>query len=390
MNNLFSILNTPKLITGRGSLEFFTTLGKKRIGVIYDGRILNSELGKRLEALAQESGVEIRFLADIRNEPFIEDIFHFIKEINEYEPDLLLAIGGGSVLDTAKAIHLFYENPEMTLEEAFVPFALPQLGKKAVMVAVPTTSGTGSETTSVAVFIDSKSQQKKLMMSNNIIPMYAILDADMTDTLPDTVATYTGMDALTHAMEASVSKNASPMVQSIALSAALDIFENLPISISKTVDEQSKKAAREKVHIAAAMAGVAITNSCAGLAHSFDQPGPFFGLPHGMVCGIMLPYSTGICCPNPIYAVLAKRLGYIGNETELCKKLVKHIFNFTELIGLKRSYKELGIEEKVYMDHMDEFVKAALPAMATKMAPIDMNYELGIKMLKAAYYGNIL
>lgn len=384
------MLNTPKLITGRGSIDFFASLGKKRIGVIYDGRILSEELKSRLEALAQDNGERIRFLADIHNEPYIDDIFRYMKEINEFEPDLLLALGGGSVIDTAKAIHLFYENPGMTTEEAFVPFALPQLGKKAVMVAVPTTSGTGSETTSVAVFIDSNTQQKRLMMSNNIIPMYAVLDADMTDTLPEVVATYTGMDALTHAMEASVSKNASPMVQSIAISAALDILENLPVSISKTVDESSKKAAREKVHIAAAMAGIAITNSCAGLAHSFDQPGPYFGLPHGVVCGIMLPYSTSICCPNPIYAVLAKRLGYTGNETILCDQLVKHINSFITSIGLKICYKEIGIEEKVFMDHIDEFIKAALPAMATKMAPIDMNYELGMKLLKSAYYGDIL
>ena len=187
MNQNYNRLYMPQFITGCGSIEFFATLGKKRIGIVRGGRSFNDELKAKIEKLAEESGAEICYLAQIRNEPFIEDIFRYMDKVREFEPDMILAIGGGSVLDTAKALHLFYENPEMTFEEATIPYALPALGKKAVHVSVPTTSGTGSETTSCAVFIDPETKTKKLLLDNTIIPHYAILDGDMTDSLPRSV-----------------------------------------------------------------------------------------------------------------------------------------------------------------------------------------------------------
>ena len=217
MNQNYNRLYMPQFITGCGSIEFFATLGKKRIGVVRGGRSLNDQLKAKIEKLAEESGAELRYIAQIRNEPYIEDIFRCMDEVREFEPDMILAIGGGSVLDTAKAIHLFYENPEMSFEEATIPYALPALGKKAIHVAVPTTSGTGSETTSCAVFIDPETKTKKLLLDNTIIPHYAILDADMTDSLPTSITVATGLDALTHSIEASTAMNASAMTRAIAM-----------------------------------------------------------------------------------------------------------------------------------------------------------------------------
>ena len=114
MNQNYNLLYMPQFITGCGSIEFFATLGKKRIGVVRGGRSLNDQLKAKIEKLAEESGAELRYIAQIRNEPYIEDIFRCMDEVREFEPDMILAIGGGSVLDTAKAIHLFYENPEMS------------------------------------------------------------------------------------------------------------------------------------------------------------------------------------------------------------------------------------------------------------------------------------
>ena len=276
MNQNYNRLYMPQFITGCGSIEFFATLGKKRIGVVRGGRSLNDQLKAKIEKLAEESGAELRYIAQIRNEPYIEDIFRCMDEVREFEPDMILAIGGGSVLDTAKAIHLFYENPEMSFEEATIPYALPALGKKAVHVAVPTTSGTGSETTSCAVFIDPETKTKKLLLDNTIIPHYAILDADMTDSLPTSITVATGLDALTHSIEASTAMNASAMTRAIAMEAAVDILENLEAAAKEGEMTEEKKAAREKMHIASGLAGVAITNSCTGLAHSYDHPGPAF------------------------------------------------------------------------------------------------------------------
>jgi len=383
----FSILSTPIFITGRGSISFLTSLGKKRIGIIRGGRSYNDNLKEKIEMLAAESGAKIQYLAEIRNEPFIDDIFKCMDEVRSFEPDMILAIGGGSVLDTAKAIHLFYENPDMKFEDALIPFTLPKLGKKAVHVSVPTTSGTGSETTSVAVFIDPLTQVKKLLLDNNLIPHYAVLDADLTESLPDSIRIATAMDALTHAIEASTAVNASVMTRAIALESSLDILENLSDSLNNCQNANVQALSREKIHIASAMAGVAITNSCTGLAHSYDHPGPAFSKAHGTVCGLMLPYTMGLCGAQPSYATLATRLGYQGNKKELSQHLIEHLFRLRESLSLELTFEEMGIDRKEYFNRVETWSKVSLDAMATVVSPAEMTIERGIELYDSCYYG---
>lgn len=387
MKQSFSMMFMPQFITGRGSISFFATLGKKKIGVIRGGRSYNDGLKEVIEKLAAESGAELRYLAQIRKEPFIEDIFQCMDEVRAFEPDMILAIGGGSVLDTAKAIHLFYENPKLKFEDALIPFTLPKLGTKAVHISVPTTSGTGSETTSVAVFIDPVTQIKKLLLDNNLIPHYAILDADTTDSLPDSIRIATAMDALTHAIEASTAQNASVMTIAIALEAATDILENLALSCSTCTDKPLQTLAREKIHIASAMAGAAITNACTGLAHSYDHPGPAFSKPHGAVCGLMLPYTMEICGSHPSYASLARRLGYIGTEVELTEQLINHLFRLRESLSLELSFTEMGIDKKEYFKKVDIWASSSLEALATRLSPAEMTVEKGVALYDACYFG---
>lgn len=383
----YSILATPQFVSGRGSISFFASLGKKRIGIIKGGKSYNDSLRETIEGMARESGAEICYLAQIRNEPYIEDIFSCMEDVRRFEPDMILAIGGGSVLDTAKAIHLFYENPDMRFEDALIPFTLPALGKKAVHISVPTTSGTGSETTSVAVFIDPVTQVKKLLLDNHLIPHYAILDADLTDSLPDSIRIATAMDALTHAIEASTAKNASVMTQAIALEAAIDILENLNAALSTCTDTGAQALAREKIHIASALAGTAITNSCTGLAHSYDHPGPAFGKAHGGVCGLMLPYTMVLCGAHPNYAALAKRLGYEGSGHALSQKLADHLMELRKRLGLEVSFQEMGMDKDVYFEKVPFWASGSLNAMATVMSPAEMTVPMGEKLYHDCYYG---
>ncbi len=387
MSQFGSVLHTPAFVTGRGSISFISSLKKKRIGVIRGGRSFNDTLRTKLEQIAADSGAKICYLTSIRQEPYIEDIFQCMDAVRSFEPDMILAVGGGSVLDTAKAIHLFYENPELTFEASLRPFTLPRLGKKAVHVAVPTTCGTGSEATSAAVFIDPVTKTKKLLLDHTIIPHYAILDADTTDSLPIPILLSTGMDALTHAIEASTAKNASPLSKAIALEAALDILEQLPTAAAVSLTKQSS-AAREGLLTASALAGMAITNSCTGLAHSYDHPGPVFGIPHGLVCGLMLPYTMKLCGPHPSYATLARRLGYAGNETELSEQLCHHLLQFYRNFQLKTSFQELGIDKAAYEGQMKNWAKLSISAMATALSPAEMTEEKGIRLYEACYYGD--
>lgn len=387
MKQTFNPLIIPQFVTGRGSISFFSTLRKKKIGVIRGGRSLNDELKVKIEKLAEESGAEIRYLTQIRNEPVVEDIFRDLDAVRGFEPDMILAIGGGSVMDTAKAIHLFYENPEMTFEEATVPFTLPALGKKAILVAVPTTSGTGAEATTCGVFIDSVTREKKIILDNKLLPHYAILDADLTDSMPPSVTSVTGMDALTHAMEAATAVNASAMVRAIAIESAVDILENLEIAAADGEMTEGKKAAREKVHVAAGLAGVAITNCCTGIAHSYAHMGPAYSFAHGSVCGLMLPYSMKYVGVQPAYVTISKRLGYRGDDKELTQALIDHLFTLMKRLNMKTAFKEFGIERERYMEDAKEWAEISLPQFPTVVSPANMTYEKGLVYYEEVFDG---
>ncbi len=389
MKSDYSAFYSAKFVVGRGSLSFLKQLGKRRAAVVFDGRVINEEIREKIRSFVEQGGGECLFVADIRNEPYFGDIMRATKELASFEPDEIIAIGGGSVMDTAKAMHLFYEHPNLKIEDTLKPYSLPELGEKAILVAIPTTSGTGSETTSAAVFIDEATKSKHLMLSNTIIPAYAILDADFTDSLPSVIAAHTGMDALTHAMEAAVCVTSSVMVVSIALGAALDLIENLKDSVLCSDGWPHKAQAREACHVAASLAGMVITNSCAGLAHGLDQPGPFFGLPHGMICGLMLPYTTAFTSPHPSYEKLARRLGLKGSGgAELCQALVDYLWEYNREVGIPHSFKELGVDEKAYMDKLDDFTQLAMGAVATKLSPRVPTHTEAREILYQAYYGN--
>ncbi|MBI9108287.1 MAG: iron-containing alcohol dehydrogenase [Spirochaetales bacterium] len=388
MQSNYRCFELTKFIVGRGSIEYLKQIKASRAAVIHGGRSLPESLKTRIIEILSESGTECRFIAKILNEPFFEDIYEVLDVMEEYKPDLLIAIGGGAVMDTAKGIHLFYEHPELALEDALKPYQLPALGATAKMVAIPTTSGTGSETTSAAVFTERKTNRKHLMLADELIPHYAILDADLTDSLPSKIVAHTGMDALTHAMEASVSVAASAMVTTMAISSALDIFENLEASADESSSGDLKKTAREACHVAASLAGVSITNSCAGLAHGFDQPGPWFGLPHGLVCGLLLPYTTAFTGVHPSYVKLAKRLGYkSSSDKELCQMLVDHIIAFNETVGIPRSFSEAGIDEGEYLMKINDFAALAVEAIATKLSPRVPTLDEARDLYKQVFYG---
>ncbi|QDW75394.1 iron-containing alcohol dehydrogenase [Lachnospiraceae bacterium KGMB03038] len=378
----FKQLYMPKIICGRGSCSFLPTLGRKRIGVLgYDESVLS-----RIREVFQGQEAQIRYLATIDHEPEIRDIFDNLEKVCQFQPDLILAVGGGSVLDVAKGIHLFYENPELTFEDSLRPYSLPPLGSKALLAAVPTTSGTGSETSSAAVFVEPKTRVKKLMLSNTLIPHYAVIDADLTDGLPRSVQIAGGLDALCHAVEASIAKNSNVFTKALALEAALDILENLPAAVDPNMEEETRKKAREKLHVAATMAGIAITNSCTGIVHSYDHPGPAFGLAHGITCGIMLSHAMRITGPLPEYAVLARRLGYVGDEESLFKQLFVHIQKMNAALGIPNSFEAAGVDEEEYFERVPEWARISLSAFATQMSPIDMDEKKGERFYQYCYY----
>jgi alcohol dehydrogenase class IV len=383
MKKSFSHIHMPTFICGRGSISFVRTLNKERVAVVG-----YSDVVKEIATdLFEGTQTEVRYIATIDREPFISDLFDNLDAVHEFQPDLILAIGGGSVMDVAKGLCLFYEYPDMSFEDSLKPFQLPELGKKAVSVFVPTTSGTGSETSSAAVFIDPETRVKSLLLSNTLIPRYAVIDPDFTDSLPTHVLVQSALDALGHAIESTTAMNANMYSRAVATQAALDILESLPVAVGSNVSDSLRKQARDKVHMSASLAGVAITNSFTGIVHSYDHPGPEFDLPHGIVCGIMLPYSMKLVGPNENYSCIARRLGYSGTDEELLEQLVRHIQEFNSKLGLYNTFKEAGVDEAAYLANIPRWSEISLQGMATKLSPANMDLAKSELFFELCYYG---
>ena len=374
----------PALICGRGAVKFAATLGRKRAAVIG----YTDSVEEKAREIFAGTDTEIRYIASIQREPLIGDIFDNLPALQEFQPDLILAIGGGSVMDVAKRLHLFYENPHLSFADSLKPFALPALGKKAVSVHVPTTSGTGSETSSAAVFIHPETKVKNLLLSNTLIPQYAVIDADFTDHLPPAIQIVSGLDAMCHAIESTTAANSNVFTKAIATQAALDVLDYLPDAVNMDLPEAQRLAAKEKLHMAATMAGIAITNSFTGIVHSYDHPGPAFHLPHGVVCGIMLPYAMELVGPQEEYACLARRLGYRGDRTALWQQLISHIRNLNHRLGLSDTFAGAGVDEKAYFQQVPTWAEISLAGIATKLSPANMDLEKGKRFYTRCYYGH--
>lgn len=377
-------IHMPEIVCGRGAISFVNTLRKKRAAVLGYA----DSVQQTAEALFANTDTEMRYIATVDREPLISDLLAQADMLREFEPDLILAIGGGSVMDMAKGLHLFHEHPELTFADCLKPFTLPTLGSKAQSVFVPTTSGTGSETSSAAVFIDPETKVKSLLLSNTLIPTYAVIDADFTDRLPDTVLIASALDALCHAIESTTAKNANVFTKAIATQAALDILDYLPVAVAHDLPKEQTANAREKVHMAATLAGISITNAFTGIVHSYDHPGPAFDLPHGLVCAVMLPYSMELVGPHEGYACIARRLGYTGDTAALSRQLMTHILNFNHKLGVKTSFRDMGLNEAEYFANVPRWAEISLQGMATKMSPAQMDFEKGKEFYTMCYNGH--
>lgn len=274
---------------------------------------------------------------DVEPDPSVECIMRGVDAMNSFRPDVIIAVGGGSAIDAAKGMWLFFENPDTSfdgLKQRFLDirkrtFHYPKLGKKAQFVAIPTTSGTGSEVTSFSVITDKENGNVKYPLADyELTPDVAIIDPQFTGTMPKSIVADTGLDVLTHAIEAYVSIMASDYTDGLASQAVEMVFEYLPTSY-----EKGDALSREKMHNASCIAGMAFTNAFLGLNHSMAHKlGGEYGIPHGRANAILLPYVIEYNAQKPTkfasfpkygefvadkrYANLARRLGLAASTPE--------------------------------------------------------------------------
>ena len=329
----------------------------------------------------RRNNVSVQLFCDVEPDPSIDTVKKGFDIMKSFEPDTIIAIGGGSPIDAAKAMWLFYEHPTVDfndLKQKFMDirkraFRYPELGKKSKLVCIPTTSGTGSEVTPFAVITDKKEGKKYPLADYSLTPTVAIVDPALTLTQPKSVTADTGMDVLTHAIEAYVSTLANDYSDALALSAIELVFKYL----KRAVDDGNDFEAREKMHNASTMAGMAFGNSFLGISHSMAHKiGGMFHVPHGRLNAILLPEVIKYNGEKPSklstwpkynyyqadekYQKIAKMLDLkASTPKEGVESLAKACYDLAVSVGIKMSLKDQGVIEKEYMDHVEKLAYLA-------------------------------
>ncbi len=358
----------------------------------------------------REHYVHSEIFSDVESDPSFDTINKGVEAMKNFNPDVIIALGGGSAIDAAKGMWLFYEYPDADPEGLKLKFMdirkrtykFPELGKKCKMVAIPTTSGTGSEVTSFAVITDKKKNIKYPLADYELTPDVAIIDPDLVMTLPAKLTADTGMDVLTHAIEAYVSVMASDYTDALAEKAVKLVFKYL----EKAYTEGSNKEAREKMHNASTIAGMAFTNAFLGINHSIAHKlGGEYHIPHGRANSIVLPYVIKYNGGAPTkfvswpkydhfiadrkYADLSRMLSLPAyTDEEGVMSLAKAVRDLAVKVGEPISLKECGIEEKEFMDRLDELADKAFSDQCTTVNPRVPLVEEIKQILIDAYYGN--
>jgi acetaldehyde dehydrogenase/alcohol dehydrogenase len=346
--------------------------------------------------------------ADVEPDPSVDTIMRGVDEMNKFEPDVIIALGGGSAIDAAKCMWLFYEHPATDFDALRLKFMdirkrafhYPNLGKKAKLVAIPTTSGTGSEVTSFSVITDKHNNIKYPLADYELTPDVAIIDPQFTATMPPSIVADTGMDVLTHAIEAYVSVLASDYTNGLAIKAIELVFKYLRRSFSDPSDE----LAREKMHNASCIAGMAFTNAFLGINHSLAHKlGGEFHIPHGRANAVMLPHVIAYNAQEPTkfaifpkygkfvaaerYAQIARYLDFGGATVEeQVQALIREVRKLRADLGIPKTIAECGVEEADFMRKLPRLAEEAFNDQCTTANP---RYPLITELMdiyKKAYY----
>lgn len=397
----------PKIFFKRGCLsEALKDLRCHRKAlIITDQALYKMGYADRLIHTLESMGIEFEVFSEVKPDPDLATVYLGLKQIKEFQPDLLIALGGGSPIDAGKIMWLLYEHPETSFQDIAMRFmdirkrvcTLPSLGSKAYFVAIPTTSGTGSEVTPFAVITDEKAGIKYPIADYSITPNMAIIDPDFVMNMPKSLTAAGGYDAVTHAMEAISAMTGTEFTEPLAIEVLEILFKYLPMAYR---EGKENPLAREKVHYAATIAGMAFANAFLGINHSMAHKlGSTFHVVHGVANAILMPivvrynatnapHKMGIFSqyrtPDAIrrYAHVADMLG-LGGKTPMEKvnHLIKALIKLRKDLELPATIKELGIKKKDFYDKLDEMSEQAFDDQCTGANP---RYPL-IEELKAIY-----
>ena len=392
--------------------ELKSVLNKQRVFIVTDNFLFNNGYTKPITDKLEEMDIQYTIFFDVEPDPTLASAYKGAKEMELFKPDCIIALGGGSAMDAAKIMWVLYEHPDVDFMDMAMRFmdirkriyAFPKMGEKAYFIAIPTSAGTGSEVTPFAVITDEKTGIKYPLADYELLPNMAIIDTNYHLTAPKGLTAASGIDAVTHALEAYASMLATDYTDGLALQSLKVIFEYLPRAYENGANDI---IAREKMANAATMAGMAFANAFLGVCHSMAHKlGAFHHLPHGVANALMInevlrfnasevPVKMGTFPqydhPHTLarYAEVAKYLGVEGatNEESL-ENLINLINDLKEKIGIKSSIKEYVPNEEYFLEKLDEMVEQAFDDQCTGANPRYPLMSEIKQMYLNAYYGN--
>ena len=391
--------------------ELKTVMGKKKAFIVTDSFLYKSGFTKCITDKLDEMGIAHDTFFNVAPDPTLACALEGVAQMRNFEPDTIIALGGGSAMDAGKIMWMLYEHPEADFLDMAMRFidirkrvyTFPKMGEKAYFIAIPTSAGTGSEVTPFAVITDEKTGVKYPLADYELMPNMAIVDTDMHMTAPKGLTAASGIDAVTHALEAYASVMATDYTDGLAIQALKVIFKYLPRAYE---NGQTDVEAREKMANAATMAGMAFANAFLGVCHSMAHKlGAFHHLPHGIANALMIdevlrfnsaeaPAKMGTFSqydhPKTLrrYAEIAESLGLGGkNDKEKLENLIKAIDDLKAKIGIKKTIKDYGIDEKDFLDRLDAMTEQAFDDQCTGANPRYPLMSEIKQMYLNAYYG---
>ncbi len=373
---------------GRGSLEQLKNIrGQKAVLVLGGGSMKKFGFADKALAYLKEAGIETALFENVEPDPSVETVMKGAEMMREFQPDWIISMGGGSPIDAAKAMWVFYEYPDTSFEAIIQPFSFPELRQKAKFIAIASTSGTATEVTAFSVITDYATGVKYPLADYNITPDIAIVDPDLAETMPPALTAHTGMDALTHAIEAYVSAFNSPFTDPLAVKAIQMVFEYLPASF------KGDMKAREQMHYAQCLAGEAFSNALLGIVHSMaHKTGAAFStghIPHGCANAIYLPYVIRFNAKEAEgrYADIARSVGITGTDSECVGKLCEKIDGYNIKLGIPGTLQEFGIREDEFREKVAKIAELAISDACTGSNPRAITPAEMEKLLTCIYYG---
>ena len=379
------------LYHGKGALDALKDLdGKRAIVVVGGGSMKRFGFLDKVEANLKAAGMEVSLFEGVEPDPSVETVMKGAEAMRQFQPDWIVAIGGGSPIDAAKAMWAFYEYPETTFEQLITPFSFPKLRTKARFCAIPSTSGTATEVTAFSVITDYAKGIKYPLADFNITPDVAIIDPALAETMPASLTAHTGMDALTHAIEAYVSTLHTVFTDPLALKAIHIVEKDLLKSY------HGDMACREEMHYGQCLAGMAFSNALLGIVHSMaHKTGAAFStghITHGLANAMYLPYviaynakADGVA---ERYADIARTMGVVGDTTaELVEGLRAKIRSMNDAMGIPNTLKDFGILEDEFKEKLDAIAANAVGDACTGSNPRPIDPPTMAKLFTCIYYG---